>query len=384
MKHSNLLFISDESHLSAEIPGGVQICTREYMDLMQETGFDVTVLPVSPRSDFQHRLLNRLFSDPYSRYDASTIADRAVRKVVDEEISVVAINQVSLLPVGRVLKNRLDTEITLLSLSHGNESGDVLHEVLRRSGGWTDRIAGALRLGWMLLQEARAFTSVVDLMLCMSELEQKIDAWLGAERSLVVPRTFEPDFLDWSPVPGRCGFVGTLNHLPNEEGIRRVLRALNRRWGEEESGVELRIVGGPADVGKQLERTFSMATYCGRLSQQDFRDEATTWGLFLNPIWWYARGATTKLAQAVNWGLPVVTTPPGRRGYTWSQGTIQIAKTPEEMAALIMKMARDPERLDQLARESRTVAQNGPTLDDLSRSLSNCLDNLEGEGDENV
>jgi hypothetical protein len=379
MDRGDLLFISDEAHLDAGIPGGVQICTQEYMDLLRETGFDVTVLSVSPRRDLRHRVLNRLFPDPYSRYDASSIADRAIAKIVDDEISVVAINQVSLLPVGRVLKNRLGTEITLLGLSHGNESGDTLHEVLRRSGGWTDRMTGALRLGWMMIQEARSFTDVVDLMLCMSEIEQKINAWLGAECSMVVPRTFEPDFLDWSPVPGRCGFVGTLDHLPNEEGIRRVLGVLEQEWESKASTVDLRVVGGPEDVGKELERTYSVATYCGRMSQRGFREEAATWGLFLNPIWWYARGATTKLAQAVNWGLPIVTTPPGRRGYSWSRGTIQVAETPGEMAALIVEVARNPKRCEQLAEEVRTVSRNGPTLDDLSLSLTNRLDDLEEE-----
>jgi glycosyltransferase involved in cell wall biosynthesis len=232
----------------------------------------------------------------------------------------------------------------------------------------------------MMIQEARVFTSVADLVLCMSEVEQKIDAWLGAERSMVVPRTFEPDFIDWSPVPGRCGFVGTLNHLPNEEGIRRVLAVLERDWKEELSAVDLRVVGGPEEVGNELERAHPAVTYCGRLSQQDFREEAATWGLFLNPIWWYARGATTKLAQALNWGLPVVTSAPGRRGYTWSRGTIQIAETPEEMAALIVEVARNPERPRQLAEEARTVAQNGPTLGDLSVSLSKHLDELAKEG----
>ncbi len=377
MDRGDLLFISDKAHLDADIPGGVQICTQEYIDLLKETGFDLTVLPVSPRRDLQYRVLNRLFPDPYSRYDASIIADRAIAKIVDEEISVVAINQVSLLPVGRVLKNRLDTEVTLLALSHGNESGDTLHEVLRRSESWVERAAGALRLGWMMIQEARAFTGVVDLMLCMSEIEKKIDAWLGAERSMVVPRTFEPDFLDWSPVPGRCGFVGTLNHLPNEEGIRRLLRVLERK--KKASGVDLRVVGGPEDVGNELEHTYSVVTYCGRLSQRDFREEAATWGLFLNPIWWYARGATTKLAQAVSWGLPVVTTPQGRRGYTWSRGTVEVAETPEEMAALLVDVTEKPERLEQLAEGARTVARNGPTLNGLSASLSDHLGDLQGQ-----
>lgn len=379
MHHGDLLLISDEGHLDSEIPGGVQICTQEYIDLLKTTGFDLTILPVAPRSDLQYRVLNRLFPAPYSRYDASAVADKALSNIVKRNISVVAINQVNLLPVGRILKNRMDGEITVLSLSHGNESGDTLHEVRRRSGSWLDRVTGTLRLGRMMVQEARMFTDVVDLMLCMSEIEQRIDAWLGAERSMVVPRTFDPDFLDWSPVPGRCGFVGTLNHPPNEEGIRRVLEALERRTDTQASKVDLRVVGGPSEIGKELESSFSTVTYCGRLSQRDFRREAATWGLFSNPIWRYARGATTKLAQAVNWGLPIVTTTPGMRGYTWSRGTVQIAETPEEMAATLVRTSQHPEQLRQLAGDVRTIARNGPTLDELSVSLSKHIDDLGGE-----
>ena len=173
----------------------------------------------------------------------------------------------------------------------------------------------------------------------MSEIEQKINAWLGAKRSMVVHRTFNPEFLDWSPVKGRVGFVGTLDHLPNKEGIVRLLKVLEDRKIDA-SGLEVRIVGGPEDVGNQLERRFSAVTYCGPLPQKAFKQEASTWSIFLNPIWWYARGASTKLAQAVNWGLPVVSTSPGKRGYTWSQGSLQITDTPDEMAALLIRVAR--------------------------------------------
>ncbi len=376
MRRGNLLFISDQGHLDSEIPGGVQICTQEYMDLLEGVGFNLTVLPVSPRRDIRQRALNRIFPDPYRRYDASSIADRAVSKVADGDVSVIAINQVNLLPVGAALKNRLDREIKILALSHGNESGDTLHEILRRSSGWFDRLTGAFQLGRMLIREARLFTRVVDLMLCMSEMEQQIDAWLGVKQSMVVPRTFAPDFLDWSPVPGRSGFVGTLNHLPNQEGILRVLSALERQRGTESPDVDIRIVGGPGDVGRDMENRFASVTYCGHLSQKDFRREAATWGLFLNPIWWYARGATTKLAQAVNWGIPVVTTTPGMRGYTWSKGSVQVTDTPDEMASLLVEAARKPKQIYRYADDVRTVARSGPTIEGLSDTLDKHLSDV--------
>jgi glycosyltransferase involved in cell wall biosynthesis len=188
---------------------------------------------------------------------------------------------------------------------------------------------------------------------------------------MVVPRTFDPQFLDWSPVPGRAGFVGTLDHLPNEEGIRRVLETLESQ--EIPSSVDLRIVGGPEATGRELERTFPAVTYCGRLSQEDFKAEAATWGLFLNPIWWYARGATTKLAQGISWGIPVVTTTPGMRGYAWTKGEVKVTDTPEEMAQVIVDAAEEPSVLSGWAEDVRTVARNGPTIDQVASKLKGHL-----------
>lgn len=376
MSKNRLLFISNQSFLDPDIPGGVQICTQEYVDLLKACGYDLDMLPVSPRNDVPFRIRTQIFSDPYSCFDLPAIASKAAEHITENDISDVALNQVNLLPIGRMLKERLSQDLTVISLSHGNESGDRVHKILRRSDGWADQAMGALELGWMLLQEARLFTEVADFMLCMSDIEQKIDAWLGADQSMVVPRTFTPDFLDWSPVPGRVGFVGALSHLPNEEGIRRVLAALEHRGRETDTSVEVRIVGGPATAGRELERTFSAATYCGRLSEEEFRKEAATWALFVNPIWWYARGASTKLTKAVNWGIPVVTTTPGMRGYTWSDGSVQVADSPQEMAELLLSTAWDLDRLNDFADEVRTVAHNGPSLADLAEKMSRHLNNL--------
>ena len=195
---------------------------------MKKSGFKLVYLSVKPRHDFKNRALNRVFPNPYNRYNMEAIADRAVSKIVDNNSSVVAINQVNLLPVARILKKQINEEICVISLSHGNESGDLLHEMLRESGGWLSRSAAALQIGRVMLQEAKLLTNFVDLMLCMSEIEEKINAWLGAKRSMVVHRTFKPEFLDWSPVEGRVGFVGTSRpsskqrrDCPSPQGSRR-------------------------------------------------------------------------------------------------------------------------------------------------------------------
>lgn len=371
-----IVFVGDENHLSSDIPGGVQVCTQEYLALFRECGFELDVLPVRPKRDVWTRLTRKIIADPYARYDIPAITERAAERIRDTSASIVAINQVTLLGVGEALKGRFGDALGIIALSHGNESGDALHEIVRGEETWRNRSLQALRLGWMLMHEARTFIEGVDLMLCMSEIEQHIDAWLGANRSMVVPRTFDPQFLDWSPVRGRAGFVGTLDHLPNEEGIRRVLEALEKQ--ELPPSVDLRIVGGPEATGRELERTFSAVTYCGRLPQVEFEAEVATWGLFLNPIWWYARGATTKLAQGISWGIPVVTTTPGMRGYTWTKGEVKVTDTPEAMAQVIVDAAEEPSVLSGWAEEVRTVARNGPTIDQVASEFEDHLRSLAG------
>jgi hypothetical protein len=372
------LLVSNKSHIDGEIPSGPIVCTKNYINLLEKCKIDIEILTTSPKLSRVEKLKNKIVKRPYRKYDNENIYQKVSSKIEKDEIEILILNQVNLTKIGAEVKKRLEKNVKVIVLSHGNESGDELHEAVRRvrkKGTSIAKAADATQLGWMLLEEAQMFTEAVDLMLCMSEIEEHINAWLGASESMVVPRIFEPSFLDRSPVQGRVGFVGSLKHLPNTEGIRRVLTALESEDIPE--SLDIRIVGGPPEEGSHLETSFDTVTYCGRLPQEDFKSEAATWGLFLNPIWWYARGATTKLAQAIEWGIPAVTTKPGMRGYTWSKGNIPVADTPEAMARLIIQTTEEPSILTEWAEDVRTVAKNGPSVADLATELSSHLRHIQ-------
>jgi hypothetical protein len=370
-KDEKVLFITDKKHIKNGIPSGPKICTKNYINVLKNAKLELEKVLASPKSGIKCKLKSKVLEDPYNVYDEKVILKKSTDRLEEGNVGIVAINQVNLLGVGVALKERFGGRITVIGLSHGNQSGDAVHEIARRDMSWGTFLRDTLSLGWTLVQEAQMFTKSIDLMLCMSETEKHINRWLGAERSMVVPRTFEPKFLDWSSVHGRVGFVGSLSHLPNIEGIRRVLTALEQK--DVPPSVDVRIVGRPKSVGRELETSFSSATYCGRLPQEEFKSEASTWGLFLNPIWWYARGATTKLSQAIEWGIPVLTTKPGMRGYRWSKGEVQVVDTPEAMADSIIEATKKPSLLSEWAAEVRIVAQNGPSLDELGDELSDHL-----------
>ena len=60
---------------------------------------------------------------------------------------------------------------------------------------------------------------------------------------------------------------------------------------------------------------------------------------FLNPVFYYSKGVSTKLAKGMNWGLPVISTVAGNRGYIFKRGGVITCYNPDEMAKEITDRA---------------------------------------------
>ncbi|TAH01558.1 MAG: glycosyltransferase [Sphingobacteriales bacterium] len=145
----------------------------------------------------------------------------------------------------------------------------------------------------------------------MSVEEEAIEKWLGSKNTFFFPRLIHDNKIIRNPIHGRIGFVGTLNHTPNIIALEEICKILKQN---NFSG-EFRIVGSGETEGKLLGDKYKFVTYCGRLNDNELKQELSTWVCFLNPIFWYSRGASMKLAQALGWGLPVISTIAGARGY---------------------------------------------------------------------
>lgn len=368
MSAPTVLVVADEAHVQRAAVGGVQLCTQEYIALLEACGCRVDVHAVRAKPSFRYRASRRLGVDVYGRYDVGQILPGVVQQARASGASVIALNQVDLMRLAPGLRGELGGQVRLVVLSHGNESGDFLHEVVRRPGRTAiARARDAVRLGYCIREEARLFGTSVNLVLCLSDVEMHIDQWLGANDVVVVPRTFQPRPIEWTPVRGRVGFVGTLDHLPNAEGIRRVLDEVAARPGSE---LEVHVVGRPEREGRALAERYPFVRYLGGLDEHALEREAGTWSLFLNPVWWYARGASTKLAQGISWGLPVVTTTAGRRGYVWGRGDVLTADDPVGFVDLAERYATDQSCLAAAASQVRDVCRSGPTLADIAAQVA--------------
>lgn len=372
-RNMNALFLHDPADLDAPVPGGVQLCTREFLDVVQAAADRTVLFPVHRSRRLPDRLRRRFSLRPYSLYHPAGDAAALTTVLRENAITHIFINRTELMRYGAQLK-ALNPTATIVLMSHGNQSGDDLYEIAGRHGR-RNQGAAALRATWHLgrdlVAESRERHRAVDIVAVMSDEEAVLERWLGAARVVVLPRRIEPKPLELRPVSGRVGYVGTLNHTPNLAALQDVGAALQ---GNLPSPFELRLVGSPETVGRELAARFPFVTYCGRLDDQALAAEASTWSLFLNPILWLSRGASMKLGTGLSWGLPVVSTRSGIRGYEWSDGDVAI--TDDNAGAFaheIVRLLSSTAELKTLATASRVAGQSGPTTALLATRLRGAL-----------
>jgi glycosyltransferase involved in cell wall biosynthesis len=356
------LFVTHAAALASR-PGGLQFCTREYIETLRAAGLDVTLEIIDHDSRLITRARQRLFPAPYPDQWRRSAIDRIAAAADRIGARVVCLNLVNLAPLAASLRPKLRPDTAIVLLSHGLESVDMLHTIQSPS----PRLER--KLGRQLVEE-RAQRKAIDHVFCLAPFEAEIERWLGARAVTALPRTIpaRPP-LAWTPDPARLGFVGTLDHPPTGDGLERFLTAFESIAPPD---LRVRIVGGPDAAGRRLAGRFRAAEYLGPLAEADLEREAATWSAFVHPLFCWARGCSTKLAVALAWRVPIVTTPAGARGYTWQDGVLPMAETPETFARLAADLAQ-PVAARHARDQVAAVAGSSPTIADVGGVIAGAL-----------
>lgn len=367
------IFITHRMFLEGST-GGVQVCTREYINVIQAGGIDLTVLPF----DGDRRLLTRIRrlvdSSPYFSPAEPSVHARIHAELKRGDVDFVFLNQVSLATLGRRLRAELPKSVRLILLSHGMESTDLIHLVrLRHELPLTGRVrpSAGIAIGRVIRAEA-ASRANLDAVFALCPFDVELERWMGAKNVDWLPRIVTPAPLAWRPSGRRLGFAGTLDHAPNLEGLVATLDALQ---AQTVNVPRVRVVGGPANIGLWLAKRYPQTDFLGRLSDEDLAKEASSWSGFLHPIFCTPRGCSTKLAGAIAWQIPIVTTEQGRRGYVWREGKLLEAETPQSFARLATALL-DQDFADKAQADVAKVAATSPTLADVSTKAQRLLDAL--------
>ncbi|MES2692489.1 MAG: glycosyltransferase family 4 protein [Verrucomicrobiota bacterium] len=362
------IFVHDRDDLEAQTAGGVQRCSREFLAIVRAASTETALFPIERSRAASLRLRRKFHLGSYLSYQPEDYAERLRVVLRDTAATHVFLNRSELLRFAPVIRT-LAPQVCVVVMSHGNQSGDDLYEIAGPQGRRTglSRLGATWQLGLDLVAESWHRHRSIDGVCAMSVEEAALERWLGAPRTVILPRLIQPDFLEHRPIPSRVGYVGTLDHTPNRVALEEVCRAFARKGGK----VDFRLVGAPQAVGEEFARRHPFVTYLGPLPEAELRSEAASWAVFLNPILWLARGASMKLAQALAWGLPVVTTQSGSRGYEWQNGDLVI--TPDDAPAFVdavTELLENPARLITAREASLAAARSSPPVAALAARLA--------------
>lgn len=327
------LFLSHKN-LLRQGGGGNEICSREYHEVLTAGGFELVDVTYASESGLGRRLRNRLSPSSYPDLVPGDYWARVERSGKEAKAEFIFCNFSSFLPHAAALR-RIADEVgaRVVLLSHGLESVDDVHRMrIARAtyGHGRFRPVSAAHLAREMEQEAQGLP-LFDHVLCLAEFEVGICRWLGAQSVSWWPRTFPVgNPLPWHPSGDRLGIIGTLDHPPNLEGAYLFCEAAAKLPSVP---FRLRLVTRSKNVASDLASRFHFVDFVGSLDDEKaLHAEASSWSVFLHPIFCHAMGCSTKVAVGLSWGLPVLTTPAGLRGYRFSEGMPPTATTPVDMA----------------------------------------------------
>jgi glycosyltransferase involved in cell wall biosynthesis len=346
------IFVTNRSYLATS-GGGVQWCTREYIDVISAAGFELDLVEYDVDRRPFARIRRKLTPRPYKDFIPPEIVTSVERARERPQTPWVFLNNSEPLELAADLVRASHGTAKIVYLSHGAELTDQINALRLDPEGVAAERARPVWLGRVLHAEI-AIRKSLAAVICLSEEDVAMERLLGARATCFLPRTVALKPLDRKVIPGRIGTVSTLNHTPNCHGIRMFAEALDRL-----GGATLRLVGRPEPIGHELAARFRSVEYVGSLCDAELEREAATWAAFVNPIFCPARGASTKVAQALGWGIPVVTTREGARGYRWSD-LLPLASGPRELAALAYGAAGD--RTDDWSEATQITARSAPSI----------------------
>jgi len=368
----NALFISNQNFLNDSIKeGGVKVCTQEYLSLISNV-FNTITFPVEYDLTLIYRLRVKLGFNIYHDYSPSKYELNLIATIKANNIKVVFLNLGNTSSFSRIIKKNFGENIQIILCSHGNESGDFLHEITRFSlvSPWYKKLFSSFVMGNMMKKEVLFRRNYIDAVLTVSDIEVALEKWLGAKKVMLVFRTIKAESINWVPKSGCVGFIGDLSHYPNKFGIIEVCEEIKK---SEANNINLRIIGSPESIGKHIADMYSFVTYVGYLEPEELISEVSTWSFFLNPVFYYSRGVSTKFAKALSWGLPIITTTIGYRGYDWKEGNPIVADNAADMVKIINEYSLNIEMVNKASIEIKKIVATSPTLDMIGIDLKSFI-----------
>jgi glycosyltransferase involved in cell wall biosynthesis len=225
------------------------------------------------------------------------------------------------------------------------------------------------------LQRLRGFVRLMlprfDLgLLASAEDVDSMAAQYPEQKFALLPNVMRiPDELT-PAAPNRAGsllFIGTLDYLPNEDGVLYFTQSILPRLLASARHVDLRVVGIKTPKSIENLRGHSGITVVGAV--KDVAHEYAKARMLVVPLR-AGSGTRIKILEAFRFGVPVVSTSIGAAGLAVCHGVhLLIANTPEEFAAACQRLMDDDQLAAMLAANAREWLQATHSMERARRVL---------------
>ena len=216
----------------------------------------------------------------------------------------------------------------------------------------------------MLRYEGRTLARF-DLVLAVSEADRDTFRKLyGNQVSApvyVVPTGVDTDYFrplpEVSPDPRHLVFTGSMDWLPNEDGMLYFVREILPIIRREEPASTFSIIGrAPTPAVRRLADTTDGVEVTGRVD--DVRPHVARGGIYVVPLR-VGGGTRLKIFEAMAMGCPVVSTTIGAEGLPVTSGEdIVLADDPQQFAHEVVRLMRDAAARDTLGRAARRTVES--------------------------
>ena len=211
-----------------------------------------------------------------------------------------------------------------------------------------------------MLRFEREALSRFDVVLAVSDADGRTfnQLYPGALRQPVHVVKTGVDTAYFTPMPGQerhahLVFTGSMDWLPNEDGMLYFVREILPRIREAEPGVTLSIIGrAPTPAVRRLAEE-SGVEVTGRVD--DVRPHVAAGQVYVVPLR-IGGGTRLKIFEAMSMGKAVVSTTVGAEGLPVTDGRdIAIADDPATFAAAVLRLIRDSESRQRMETAARRL-----------------------------
>lgn len=218
--------------------------------------------------------------------------------------------------------------------------------------------------------------SEADTTIVVSDIEQKILKKAGIETSILsnIHEIDKDSYKNGYSDRKDLLFVGSYGHPPNADAIKWFVDDIFPKIRKQDSSIKLHVVGSgmPDKLRNHLNATANVMVE-GFVSDTVLRDLLRHTRVFVAPLR-YGAGVKGKIGQAIEYGVPVVSTHIGAEGMRLIDGkSCMVADTEPEFAEAVLNLYKQETKWSAVQRNARKVliANFSPekTIEDLKKIL---------------